>query len=116
MLVLTTFRISFIQETFSEETEQIRVNDMEKKYSIKQGYVVREIAGEALAVPVDSSCGAHLVIFNPVSKFLWEQLSEEKTFDELLEAVMNNYTVSRDEASADLTDFLNQLSENGLLN
>ena len=57
----------------------------EKKYVIKQGYVTREIAGEYIAVPVDSSCGTGIVILNPVSKFLWEELREEKTFDELLE-------------------------------
>ena len=54
-----------------------------KKYSIKQGYVVREIAGEFIAVPVDSSCGTNIIILNPVSKLLWEELREEKSFDEL---------------------------------
>jgi hypothetical protein len=89
---------------------------MEKKYIIKQGYVTREIAGEHIAVPVDSSCGTGIVILNPVSKFLWEELREEKTFDELLAAMLGNYKVSREEAEADLKDFIKQLEESGLLN
>lgn len=87
-----------------------------KKFSVKQGYVVREIAGEYIAVPVDSSCGAHIIVLNPVSKFLWDELKTEKTFDELLEAMLKNYTVSPEEAEQDLKEFLMQLIENGLLN
>lgn len=87
-----------------------------KKFSVSKGYVVREIAGEYIAVPVDSSCGAHIVVLNPVSKFLWDELKTEKTFDELLAAMLENYTVSPQEAEQDLKEFLMQLIENGLLN
>ena len=86
-----------------------------KKFIIKQGYVAREIAGEYVAVPVDSSCGAHIVVLNSVSKFLWDELKTEKTFDELLDAMLKNYDVSKEEAETDLKDFLMQLIENGLL-
>lgn len=86
-----------------------------KKFSIKQGYVAREIAGEYIAVPVDSSCGAHIVVLNPVSKFLWDELKTEKTFEELLDAILKNYDVSKEEAEQDLKEFLMQLIENGLL-
>ena len=86
-----------------------------KKYSIKQGYVVREIAGEFIAVPIDSSCGTNIIILNPVSKLLWEELREEKTFDELLDAMLKNYTVSKEEAESDLKEFLLQLVGNNLL-
>ena len=86
-----------------------------KKYIIKQGFVVREIAGEFIAVPVDSSCGTSIVVLNPVSKFLWEELRSEKTFGELLDAMLKNYDVSREEAETDLKEFLAQLTENGLI-
>ena len=88
---------------------------MEKrKFSIKQGYVVREIAGEYIAVPIDSSCGTNIIILNPVSKFLWEELRSEKSFDELLDAMLKNYDVAKEEAESDLKDFLLQLTENNL--
>ena len=86
-----------------------------KKYSIRQGYVVREIAGEFIAVPVDSSCGTNIIILNPVSKFLWEELQNEKSFDELLGAMLKNYEVSKEEAEDYLKDFIMQLIENGLM-
>ena len=86
-----------------------------RKYAVKQGYIAREIAGEYVAVPVDSSCGTQMVVLNPVSKFLWDELREEKSFDELLNAMLGNYEVSKEEAEADLKDFLMTLIENGLL-
>lgn len=86
-----------------------------KKFSIKQGYVAREIAGEFIAVPIDSSCGNNIVILNPVSKFLWDELATEKNFDELLDAMLKNYDVPKEEAENDLKEFIMQLVENGLL-
>lgn len=88
----------------------------DKKYSIKQGFVVREIAGEFIAVPVDSACGSNIVILNPVSKFLWEEMRSEKSFDELLDAMLKKYSVAREEAETDLKEFLAQLEESGLIN
>ena len=88
----------------------------EKKYSIKQGFVMREIAGEFIAVPVDSSCGNNIVVLNPVSKFLWEEMQSEKNFDELVDAMLKEYGIERAEAEADLKDFLTQLEESGLVN
>ena len=87
-----------------------------KKYTIKQGYVAREVAGEFIAVPVDSSVGSNIIVLNEVSKFLWDELKSAKTFDELLDAVMKNYDVPKEEAETDLKEFLMQLIENGLLN
>ncbi len=87
-----------------------------RKLSVKQGYVAREIAGEYIAVPVDSSCGAHIIVLNPVSKFLWDEMQTEKTFEELLDAMLKNYDVPKEEAETDLKEFIMQLVENGLLN
>ncbi len=86
-----------------------------RKFNIKQGYVAREIAGEYLAVPVDNSVGSNIIVLNEVSKFLWDELKTEKTFDELLDAMLGNYDVSKEEAEADLKDFLMQLIENELV-
>ena len=86
-----------------------------KKYTVKQGYVAREIAGEFIAVPVDNSVGSNIIVLNEVSKFLWDELKSEKTFDELLNAMLGNYDVPKEEAEADLKDFLMQLVENGVL-
>lgn len=86
-----------------------------RKFNIKQGYVAREVAGEYLAVPVDNSVGSNIIVLNEVSKFLWDELKTEKTFDELLNSMLGNYDVSKEEAETDLKEFLMQLIENGLV-
>lgn len=90
---------------------------MEKeKFRIKPGYLMREIAGEYIAVPTDAENGSgHIIILNIVSKLLWEELKTEKTLDELVKAVTSEFEVSPEEAAEDIADFIKQLKENGLL-
>ncbi len=88
----------------------------DRKFLIKKGYIIREIAGEYLAVPVDSSSGAHIIILNPVSKFIWEELLTEKSFDELLQSIIKTFdNADESEAKTDLQEFLTNLEENNLL-
>ncbi len=86
-----------------------------KKYAAKDGYIIREIAGECLAVPINSDGGAHIVILNHVSRFIWEQLSVEKSFDELIDIIISEYQISAEQAGEDLKDFLNELENANLL-
>ncbi len=91
---------------------------MEKKlFSIKGSYVLRQIAGEFLAVPISNEAGedANIVILNPVSQVIWKELETEKTFEELLEAVTKEFDVAKEEASADIKEFLAGLEQAGLL-
>lgn len=89
---------------------------MDKIYSIKSGYVFREIAGEFLVVPVTPDDGVKgMMILNPVSALLWQMLQSEKTVDELIKGVTSEFDVADDEARADILDFLAQLDNLGLL-
>ena len=83
-----------------------------ERYSVKQGYVLREIAGEYLAVP--SQNGGEIVILNPVSRVLWEELQEPKTLDELTAKITEMFDVKKDEARSDISKFLENLKNSGL--
>lgn len=89
---------------------------MDKIYSIKSGYVFREIAGEFLVVPVTPDDGVKgMMILNPVSALLWQMLQSEKTVDELIKGVTSEFDVSDEEVKGDILDFLAQLDNLGLL-
>lgn len=89
---------------------------MDKIYSIKSGYVFREIAGEFLVVPVTPDDGVKgMMILNPVSALLWQLLQSGKTVEELLAGVTSEFDVSDEEARGDILDFLAQLDNLGLL-
>ncbi len=91
---------------------------MENKfYKLKGAYVLRQIAGEYLAVPISNEAGedANIVILNPVSQVIWGKLETGATFDEILSVVTTEFDVSKDEATKDIKEFLEGLEEAGLL-
>ncbi len=87
----------------------------EKTYRINAKYIIREIAGEYLAVPLGAGEGnaSQIVILNPVSKVIWEALQKDVTLNELVEKVTASFNVSREEAETDTKDFLFELLQLG---
>ena len=91
---------------------------MENKiYKTKGTYVLRQIAGEYLAVPISNEAGddANIVILNPVSQIIWGKLETGATFDEILDVVTSEFDVSKEEATKDIKEFLDGLEEANLL-
>lgn len=86
-----------------------------KKYCLKPGYVLREIAGEHLAIPVCAGNTSDIVVLNPVSALLWKELEAEKTLDDLVALLCGNFDVSKEEATADIKEFLDSLENAGIL-
>lgn len=89
----------------------------DKIYCIKGAYTLRQIAGEYLAIPINNEAGddTNIVILNPVSQVIWAKLETGATFDEILDSVMNEFNVEKEEATADIKEFLDGLDHSGLL-
>lgn len=86
-----------------------------KKYILKPGYVLREIAGEHLAIPVTAENSTDIVVLNPVSAILWTELETGKTLEELTDKICENFDIKRDEAKADITEFIDSLVEKNVV-
>ncbi len=86
-----------------------------KKYCLKPGYVLREIAGEHLAIPVTAENSSDIVVLNPVSAILWNELETPKTLDELANKICENFDINRDEAKADIMEFIESLVEKNVV-
>ncbi len=86
-----------------------------KKYRLKPGYVLREIAGEHIAIPVTAENSTDIVVLNPVSALLWESLGTEKTIEELTDIICENFDIERNEAKADITEFIESLENAGVI-
>ncbi len=85
-------------------------------FKIKSGYVSREVAGELLAIPVDPELDSpNIVILNPVSGLLWEKLQSECTLQQLVKAVIENFTIDEATAESDIKEFLQMLKESNML-
>lgn len=50
-----------------------------------------------------------------VAAFIWDIIDEPKTVDEILEAILNEYDVEKDESESDLIELLYGLLKKGLI-
>ena len=85
-------------------------------FKIKSGYVLREIEGEFLSIPLAPELNsAIIIILNPVSGLLWERLQTECTLPQLVKAVTENFTIDAATAQCDIEEFLQTIKENDML-
>lgn len=84
---------------------------------LKGEFVIREIAGDAVAVPVGGTALTlnGMILLNPVSRVLFEQLQQETTPEKLTEAVTDRFETTQEQARADIEDFLEHLRQIDLL-
>ena len=72
---------------------------------------------DTVAVPVGQTARDFngMILLNDVSKVLWEALSRGATPEEMTDTVTQLFTVSREEATADIMEFLDKLRRVQLL-
>ena len=85
---------------------------------IKDGFVLQELIDEYIVVPIgDEADRIHGVIrLNETGALLWNLLTQDdQTEDELVDAMIDKYSISQDMAKADVTDFINLIREYGCI-
>lgn len=84
---------------------------------LKKGFVLRQINKRYYAVPVGPLAARHkiLISMNGTCLFVWQQLQQDRTRQELLDAILTEYDVALEVAAADLDRFLGALEQAGLL-
>ena len=94
-----------------------RRKNREEIMKINKEYVLREIAGDYIIIPVGKTVLEFngLITVNEVGVFLWKMLQEEVTMDDLVKAVLSEYEVEEAVARADIQEFLDKLTEAGVL-
>lgn len=84
---------------------------------IKEGFILRKVAGQNLVVPVGSNTMNFnaAITLNESAAFLWNQLNEDKTEEQLTSLMTQEYDIDEGSAKTDITVFLNVLKEHGIL-
>lgn len=87
------------------------------QYQSRPGYVVREVAGEYLLIPVlmQEDPETRIAVLNETGKFLWEQLKTPCSAEQLTAAMTEEYQVSGEQARADIMEFINSMQANKLV-
>lgn len=78
---------------------------------IKKELIKREIAGDTILVPVGKTVydSNGLFALNELAAFIWDLLPQVETEEAICDAVLAEYEVSREEAAADIAEFMNKL-------
>lgn len=89
----------------------------EENMKIRNEYIMRKIAGETVIVPVGDAAArfSGMITLNETGEFIWTFLQEENSEDGLLNAMLEEFEVDKDRASADIASFLEILRKNNML-
>lgn len=84
---------------------------------IKDGFFLREVAGQNIVVPVgekslDFNC---MINLNSTGVFLWKNMEENTDIETLTEKMLKEYDIDKNTAESDINDFINKLQEADLI-
>ncbi len=84
---------------------------------VKEDFLLREVAGCFVVVPVGKATVDFngMLNLNDTGAFLWENLQEETTKQELVEKLLSTYEIAEDIASRDVDLFIKKLEDADLL-
>jgi hypothetical protein len=84
---------------------------------ISKEFVLREIAGNYIVVPFGEKAVSFraMITLNKTGAFLWKQLEEERTEEELLAAILEEYDIDSKTAKADIAKFIKKIQTAGIL-
>ena len=80
---------------------------------IKEGFILREVAGSFIVVAVGEAVKTYngVITLNETSAFLWNKLIKGATEKELVDALLNEYEVEKEDAVKGVKSFINKLVE-----
>ena len=84
---------------------------------IKDGFILREVAGNYIVVAVGDAVKEFngIINLNETGAFLWNVLVKGATEEELLDAILNEYEVEKEIAERDVKAFVEKLTEAKIL-
>jgi hypothetical protein len=81
----------------------------------KDELMLQKVGDQALLIPLGAKVldMNGMVVLNTTGSFIWELLAEERSFEELVGAVVERFAVEADRAGADVRTFLDDLIRQG---
>ena len=84
---------------------------------IKNGFVVRDIAGQSVVIAVGEASKIFngIIKLNETGKIIWTKLSEGVSKEETVDAILAEYEIDRATVEADYDNFVNTLAKAGII-
>lgn len=86
-------------------------------YKIKDGFILRKIGGQVMAVPTGKMTSEihGMIALSESGELLWKALEKGADIEALADILTENYDVERSEAIADAEKFVSGLREQGAM-
>lgn len=84
---------------------------------IKDGFLLREVAGSFIVVPIGSAAVdfGGMMTLNPVGAFIWRAMETETDENAIVEKILAEYEIDRETATRDVHIYTEKLRAAGLL-
>lgn len=84
---------------------------------IKGEFVLREIAGDTILVPVGQTALKMngMITLDPVAALIWKALEENRSSEDIMRQILEHFDVAEETAKTDLDEFLAQMKDADLL-
>lgn len=84
---------------------------------IKDGFILRKFSDKIVAVADDDFADKSNIFIkmNSSAEFVWNFLSQDRTYEEVVDALLEKYDIDRKTAENDLDEFLSAVKNAGLL-
>lgn len=78
---------------------------------LKTRFVAREVGNELIIVPLTGNVAQMNALFtlNETGKFIWENITAERSVDDLVDVMTDEFEIDRETAQRDIELFLNKL-------
>jgi len=85
--------------------------DLQKLYKMKSKFVVRGVGNELILVPLTGNVAQmnELFTMNETGRFIWENIGEKTTVDDIENLMTEAFSIDRDTAKIDIENFIKKL-------
>ena len=80
---------------------------------IKEGFMLREVAGNYVVIAAggDGLDFNSIITVNEIGALIWKKIDEGKSEEEIIEDILKEYSVDKETAAKDFSEFIGQLRE-----
>lgn len=84
---------------------------------IKKDFILREIADETVLIPVGETAISFngLILLNELGEIIWNKIKENKSKEEILNYILQEYDIDSETAQNDLDEFIYTLEKSEIL-
>lgn len=105
------------ENNFAIYMEQLKMGKQNKKYQISPDFILREIAGEYVIVPVgeDNIFSNSMMAPNNTAVFLWKAFEHPSTVEDVVIKGLQEYEVTEDTIRKSVQKFLKECLKSKIL-